>query len=263
MHLIKKICFAFLLFYIPLQSSAWGVLGHRIVGEIADSYLTKKAKKQIAEILGNESIAMSSNWADFIKSDPSYSYVSGWHYINTPTGLSKEAFDAFLAADTTADIYTKIKMLTAELKNKSLAADKKLFDLRVLIHLVGDIHQPLHSAKMEGQGGNRIRVLWFKDTVNLHQMWDEKLINFQQLSYTEYTAAINHTTKDELSAMQSESLETWIYQSYQLSEKIYGEMKTPFPSLDYKYNFNYVAPLNTQLLRGGVHLAALLNEIFG
>ncbi len=260
---MKKLLVALFIFSIPFQSMAWGTLGHRIVGEIADSYLSKKAKKEIAAILGNESIAMSSNWADFVKSDPAYSYLSAWHYINTPTGLSKEGFDAFLAADTTADIYTKIKFLTAELKNKNLEQDKKLFYLRVLIHLVGDIHQPLHAAKMEGYGGNRIKVLWFKDTVNLHQVWDEKLINFQQLSYTEYTAAINHATKDELNVMQSEPLETWLYQSYQLSEKIYTEIKTPFPSLDYKYNFNYIAPLNTQLLRGGVHLAALLNEIFG
>jgi S1/P1 Nuclease len=260
---MKKLIVAILIFSIPFQASAWGMLGHRIIGEIADSYLSKKAKKQIAEILGNESVAMSSNWADFIKSDPSYSYLSGWHYINTPTGLSKEGFDAFLAADTVADSYTKIKFLTAELKNKTLEQDKKIFYLRVLIHLVGDIHQPLHAAKMEGQGGNRIRVLWFKDTVNLHQVWDEKLINFQQLSYTEYAAAINHAAKDELAALQTEPLETWLYQSYQLSEKIYGEMKTPFQPLDYKYNFNYLAPLNTQLLKGGVHLAALLNEIFG
>lgn len=259
---MKKFCIIALIFCLPLSSLAWGMLGHRIVGEIADSYLTKKAKKQIAEILGNESVAMSSNWADFIKSDPAYNYLSNWHFINFKSGLSQQQFNDFLAADTAADAYTKIKMLTAELKNKNLAADKKILYLRVLIHLVGDIHQPMHTGRLEDRGGNSIRVLWFRDSVNLHQVWDDRLINNQQLSYTEYATAINHATKDELNVMQNEPLETWLYQSYQLSEKIYNDIKNPFQPLDYKYNFNYLAPLNTQLLRGGVHLAALLNEIF-
>lgn len=145
---------------------------------------------------------MSSNWADFIKSDPAYNYLSNWHFINFKSGLSQQQFNDFLAADTAADAYTKIKMLTAELKNRNLAADKKILYLRVLIHLVGDIHQPLHAGRLEDRGGNSIRVLWFRDTVNLHQAWDDRLINFQQLSYTEYTTAVNHATKDELNVLQ-------------------------------------------------------------
>jgi S1/P1 Nuclease len=247
---------------LPLSSLAWGMLGHRIVGEIADSYLTKKTKKQIAEILGNESVAMSSNWADFIKSDPAYNYLSNWHFINFKSGLSQQQFNDFLATDTAADAYTKIKMLTAELKNKNLDADKKILYLRVLIHLVGDVHQPMHTGRLEDRGGNSIRVLWFRDSVNLHQVWDDRLINNQQLSYTEYATAINHATKDELNVMQNEPLETWLYQSYTVAEKIYGEIKTPWQKLDYKYNFDYLQTLNSQLLKGGMHLAALLNEIF-
>jgi S1/P1 Nuclease len=259
---MKKLCIAALIFCLPLTSSAWGMLGHRIVGEIADSYLNKKAKKQIAEILGNESVAMSSNWADFIKSDPAYNYISNWHFINFKSGLSEQHFNDFLAADTAADAYTKINFLTAELKKKDLEADKKILYLRVLIHLVGDIHQPMHIGRLEDRGGNSIRVLWFKDTVNLHQVWDDRLINFQQLSYTEYAAAINHAAKDELTVWQAEPLSAWLYQSYLVAEKIYGDIKTPFQPLDFKYNFNYLATLNNQLLKGGVHLAALLNEIF-
>ncbi len=260
---MKKICIIAFIFCIPFKSMAWGTLGHRIIAEIANSYLTTKAKKEITAILGHQSIAMSSNWAYFIKSDPAYSYLSNWHYINTESGLSKEEFDAFLAADTAADAYTKIKFLTAELKKKSLNQDKKIFYLRVLIHLVGDIHQPLHAAKLEGQGGNRIRVLWFKDSVNLHQVWDERLISFQQLSYTEYAAAINYTTKEQAATWQSETLGTWLFQSYQYAEKIYADIKAPYQKLDFKYNFDYVDILNTQLLKGGVHLAGLLNNIFG
>ena len=56
--------------------------GHRVAGQIADSYLTPKARKAIQAILGNESIAITSNWADFIKSDPNYNYLYNWHFID-------------------------------------------------------------------------------------------------------------------------------------------------------------------------------------
>jgi len=78
----KKFLVIVAVIYIPLHSMAWGTQGHRICGQIASFYLTPKAKKAITEILGNESIALASNWADFIKSDPAYAYMSPWHYID-------------------------------------------------------------------------------------------------------------------------------------------------------------------------------------
>jgi hypothetical protein len=233
------------------------------VGEIAESYLTKKAKKEVYKILGTESIAMTSNWPDFIKSDPAYSYLYNWHFIDFKAGLSQAEVQAYLDTDTATDAYTKIIFLKQELKKKDLAADTKLMYLRLLIHIVGDIHQPLHTGRTDDKGGNKIKVMWFNDAANLHQVWDERLINFQQLSYTEYVAAINHATKSQVSEWQQEPLSSWIIQSYQYAEKIYGDIQQPDQKLDYKYNFNYVSILNQQLLKGGIHLAALLNEIFG
>jgi hypothetical protein len=135
--------------------------------------------------------------------------------------------------------------------------------LRLLIHITGDIHQPMHVGRLEDLGGNKIKVMWFNDAANLHQVWDEKLINFQQLSYTEYVAAINHTSKAQRNEWYSEPLNSWLYQSYKYAEKIYSDIKQPDQKLDYKYNFNYIGILNERLLKGGVHLAGLLNEIFG
>lgn len=86
---IKRLFVLGLFLYLPFCSMAWGVLGHRVVGQIADSYLSKQTKKEIYKILGNESVAMCSNWPDFIKSDPSMKYLDPWHYINLKSGLSK------------------------------------------------------------------------------------------------------------------------------------------------------------------------------
>ena len=75
--------------------------------------------------------------------------------------------------------------------------------------------------------------------------------------------AINHTTKDQRNEWQAEPLSIWLWQSYQIAERIYGDIKQPDQKLDYKYNFNYLYTVNQQLLKGGVHLAGLLNNIFG
>lgn len=259
---IKTAVTIILFLYLPVISSAWGMLGHRIVGQVADSYLTKNTRKQIFRILGNESIAMTSNWADFIKSDPAYSHLSPWHYINLKAGLTEIELKAYLATDTSVNAYTKINWLTEQLKNKSLEADKQVLYLRMLIHLVGDIHQPLHTGRHEDLGGNKIKLNWFNEPFNLHQVWDEKLIQFQQLSYSEYANAINFTTKKERRLWEKEPVSDWVWQSYQLAEKIYAGVK-PDDKLSYSYNFKYIGIVNQQLLKGGVHLGCLLNEIFG
>ena len=259
---IKKTTILALFVYLPFSSMAWGLLGHRIVGEIADTYLTRHTKKEIFKILGTESIAMASNWADFIKSDPALAYLSPWHYCDFKGGANAEEFKAMLDADTTTDAYTKINFMVAEFKNKNLEPEKKAMYLKLLIHIVGDVHQPLHVGRPEDQGGNKIKVMWFNVSYNLHSIWDNQLIGFQQLSYTEYAKAINHTTKAERKELMKQPLPVWLWQSYQLAEKIYGDIKQPDQKLDYKYNYDYLGPLNQQLLRGGVHLAALLNELF-
>ena len=135
----KKILLAFFLLYLPVQSMAWGLLGHRVVGQLAESYLNKKTSREIKLILGNENLAMASNWADFIKSEPSYNYISNWHYINLPAGLNEEQLDSALKRDTITDIYTKILFLTAELKKKNLEQEKKVMYLRLLIHFVAPV----------------------------------------------------------------------------------------------------------------------------
>lgn len=249
---------------VSISSFAWwGQTGHRVIGEIADTYLSSKARKAILEVLGTESIAISSNWADFIKSDSTYDYLSPWHYINVKQGLSKAEFNTVLQNDTATDAYTKLNFLITELKNKQLAVEKKQMYLRLLIHIVGDIHQPLHVGRLEDLGGNRIRVLWFGDSTNLHSVWDEKLIASQNLSYTEYVKSINHSSKTQRKQWQEQPMTEWLFESYQLVGKIYSGITQPYQRLGFRYNFDYVEILNSQLLKGGIRLAGLLNSIFG
>src|SRR5689334_18350713 len=153
MQSVRKIFFLACIFCLPVYSFGWGVLGHRIVGQIADRYLTEKTRAAIKKILGTESIAMASNWADFIKSDSAYNYISSWHYIDLDSGLTKQQVRDYLSKDTAADIYTRINFLVTQLKNEKLAMDKKRMDLKLLVHFVGDIHQPFHVGHRNDLGG--------------------------------------------------------------------------------------------------------------
>src|SRR4051794_31734286 len=109
--LFKKIFLLVAGFSISVSSFAswwWGMTGHRVVGEVAEAYLTPKARAAIKEILGDESLAMAANWADFIKSDSSFNYLSPWHYINLKAGLTHDEVMNILTPDTGVNLYSKL-----------------------------------------------------------------------------------------------------------------------------------------------------------
>jgi hypothetical protein len=258
---IKKAFLAIaLVSYLPMNAAAWGMTGHRVVGQIADYYLTSKARKAVTQLLG-ESPAMASNWPDFIKSDSTYNYLSSWHYVNLPGGLDQTGVFNFLDGDKPANVYNKIPEMIAILKDKNQTQEQKKMAMRLLIHFVGDLHQPMHTARKEDLGGNKVNVTWFGQRSNLHRVWDEGLVEYQQLSYTEYATAINHPTKDQLTKWRHDSLKESVYESYLACNKIYEKTKAD-DKLSYNYNFEFVAMLNEQLLKGGVRLAESINQIY-
>jgi hypothetical protein len=259
---IKRVCIAIaLIAYLPLNAAAWGQTGHRIVGQIADYYLTAKARKAVKQVLGNESMAIASNWPDFIKSDTSYNYMSSWHYVNIPGNLDQNGVFNFLETSKEANVYNKIPEMITILKNKQSTAYKKQWAMRLLIHMMGDVHQPMHTARKEDLGGNKVSVMWFGQRSNLHRVWDEDLIDRQQLSYTEYAEAINHPSKEQFSKWSHNSLKETVYESYLACNKIYDKTKAD-DKLSFHYNFEFIDLMNEQLLKGGVRLAQIINDIY-
>lgn len=259
---IKTLVAVAFLAYLPSQASAWGMIGHRVVGQVAESYLSSKAKKNVKRILGAESLGMAANWPDFIKSDTSYKYMDSWHYVNLPEGLDKEGVYKYLAAEKAPNVYSQVNAMVALLKNKNTPADQQRMALRVLIHLVGDLHQPMHTARKEDLGGNRVNVTWFGARSNLHRVWDEQIVDYQQLSYTEFADVVNHPSKEELKAWRGATLQDYIVESYNICNNIYSTIQ-PDAKLGYRYNFDYIATVHQQLAKAGVRLAKIINEIYG
>jgi len=258
-----KVCLLFTVIFISLNAFSWGVTGHRVVAEIAQHHLSKKAKKELFKLFGNESLAWWSNWPDFIKSDTTHTWdgVSPWHYVNIAGNMDKETFINTLKNLPGKNLYTQIKAMTAELKDKSLPIEQRQTALRFLIHFVGDLHQPLHVGRAEDQGGNKIIVYWFDKKTNLHSLWDSGLIDFQQYSFTEYANQLNIAPEEQIKAWQQSSLEDWFYESYVLANKVYASAEAE-AKLGYQYNYIFQKDLDNQLLKGGLRLAGILNEAF-
>ncbi|KAA2244783.1 S1/P1 nuclease [Chitinophaga agrisoli] len=254
---------ALLLPLLPLTGYCWGPIGHRVVAEIAWQHLSPEARKAITGLLGRQPLAMIANWPDFIKSDTTHKYdhTNRWHYVDFPGNISKDKFNDLLKAEKGENLFTQTQAMITQLKSATASKEEKVFALSFLVHLIGDMHQPLHVGRDEDQGGNKITVYWFNQPSNLHRIWDEQLIEFQQLSYTEYVRAIDIAPAATVRDLQRGSIQDWMYESHVLSDKVYAKTKEG-DKLSYRYNYVFLDDLNQQLLKGGLRLAAVLNGAF-
>ncbi|HSI91382.1 MAG TPA: S1/P1 nuclease [Adhaeribacter sp.] len=236
---------------------AWGNTGHRVVGHVAQQHLTKKAKREISRILDCNSLAEVSTWMDNIKSDNAYDHTHDWHWVTIPDGKRYEETDK----NPKGDLLATIEELTVALKNKNLPAKQQQENLKMLVHLIGDLHQPLHVGSGEDQGGNKVKTDWFGKPSNLHRIWDSDIIDHQNLSYTELAFFLDQPSKDQIRQWQSTTVRDWAYESMTYRPQVY---KLPEDKkLGYKYAYENFETVELRLLQAGVRLAGLLNAIYG
>ena len=180
-----KVLLLFSAFLISVSAIAnnedvWGPTGHRATGKIAENHLTKRAKRKIDKLLQGESLAFVSTYADEIKSDrKKYGKFYTWHYVNMPLDADYKDVEK----NPKGDLITGIKECVKVLKDEKSSVEDKRFYLKMLVHLMGDLHQPLHIGQKEDKGGNTIQVQWHGRGSNLHRVWDENLINKWDMSY--------------------------------------------------------------------------------
>ncbi|AZQ44440.1 S1/P1 nuclease [Nonlabens ponticola] len=236
----------------------WGKTGHRATGAIAQKYLNKKARKAVAELLDGESLALVSTYADEIKSDKQYRSYGPWHYVNVPF---ETTYDKHEPSDR-GDLITGIDKCIEILKSDDASKEIKAFHLRLLVHLVGDLHQPMHTGLSEDKGGNDFQVQWYNDGTNLHSVWDTRMIESYGMSYTELADNADRISKKERKAMAAGTHREWMEDSRDLVKDIYRNTNKG-DKLGYRYMYDYMDILRDQLQKGGVRLAALLNDVLG
>ncbi len=238
------------------ENKVWGKIGHRIVGDIAAEHLTPEARKAVNRIIGPQSMAIASTWMDKIRSDPAYDHTHDWHWVTIPDGMTY----AETEKNPNGDLINTIRTLINELKSGNLNPTEEEKKLKMLIHLIGDIHQPLHVGTGKDRGGNETEVKWFGDETNLHRLWDTNIIDDTKLSFTEFSRAINHPTKAQIKKWQDSNVLNWANEAKDLRNEVYDlpdDMQ-----LGYEYQYKNRDLLDRQLLKAGVRLAGVLNKIY-
>jgi hypothetical protein len=257
---------------VPSPALAWGKTGHRVVAAIADTQLSGLARANIEKILGpGETLDEAANWPDEMRSAPGQFWQktsTPWHYVTLNGILYDHAPSEGDALEALAKFSKTLRDPHASLADRQMA-------LRVIVHLVGDLHQPLHNGKCCDKGGNDVKVNWFGKPTNLHAVWDSQLVDEEQLSFTELAAKLErHISHDDVIKWWDINPRDWTSESAEIRDTLYPLPAKPkpgqklkkgeklLPDLSYSYVYKFTPVMERRLSQGGVRLAAYLNALF-
>lgn len=250
---------------------SWGPTGHDVVAAIAEAHLTPKTQEALDKILGGHSIVYYSSWMDGIQNSPywetGYKQTKTWHYANVDKGETYQS----MKKNEAGDVVVATERLVSELKNnyENLTDSMRADYVKMIVHMVGDMHCPMHAGRLSDLGGNRTKVRWFGRNTNLHSVWDSKIVeSARNWSYSEWRDQLdrpNRGQEDEFyESVSGGTIEEWFVETVENAAVIYEyvEGKEENPNLSYQFVHDFSPMLENRLLVGGYRLAYVLNSIF-
>jgi hypothetical protein len=226
------------------------------VARIAELRLTPEARAAARDILGGQSLADASVWADNIKqyrhdADP-------LHYVNLP--LNATTWDSARYCPDGRCIVAAIPADLRVLANPSASPLDRAEALRFLVHFVGDLHQPLHAGEADDRGGNLRTVYLLGDSTNLHKVWDGQILERQGLTELAYFDLLRHEMDTmNLSALEQGTVVEWAMESHRIAaSRVYR--LPPDGRLDQAYIDAARPAMDHAIIAAGVRLAYLLNQ---
>lgn len=244
---------------IALSASAWGPKGHDIVAYVAEQNLSKKTLKKVTEILDGKSMVYVANWLDNASHTKEYAYTKTWHYVNVDP---EEGTYANSKLESKGDVVVAINGIVERLKSGQLTEEAERVELMMLIHLVGDMHCPMHAGHKSDKGGNGTQIKFFGKQQKLHSVWDSAILeSAHKWSYVEWQQQIDRLTPKQEHAIVYGTPNDWIEETVQLAEDVY-ENSPSNVNLSYDYVAKYAPVVELQLLKGGLRLAAILEDIY-
>lgn len=242
----------------PLLAAAWGQKGHDVVAYIAQQHLTPAAADSVADLFNGRSMVYWANWLDNASHRPDYAYTKTWHYKNIEGGVPY----AEARLEPKGDVVTAVREQIAILSDSVSTRGQKELALKIIVHCVGDMHQPMHMGHLSDRGGNNHKVKFFDHDSNLHSIWDGSLLSSaHSWTYTEWQDQIDRLTPEQEAVETAGNVDDWAEQTYSITSRVYDF----FPE-GTKVSYNQIADwsytIELQLLRGGLRLARILNTIF-
>ena len=252
---LSALCLAF----SSISAFGWGQKGHDVTVYIAENHLTPTAYAAISELLDGKSMVYWANWLDNASHTPEYAYSKTWHYKNIDDGMNYEEAPLHPDGDIVRAIYEQVDII----KNPGTSKEDKQLGLKILVHLMGDLHQPMHMGHASDLGGNRWNVSYFGRESNLHSVWDSSVPeSAHKWTYSEWNDQINRSTPAETALILLEGKpEKWGQETFEICKDIYA--KTPQGTkISYDYVSEWTPVVENQFLKGGLRLADVLNSIF-
>lgn len=255
---MKKFLSIALVACASLTAFGWGQKGHDTTTCIAERHLTKAAADSVASLFDGRSAIYWANWLDNASHTPKYEYTKTWHYKNIDDGVEYEEAPIL----ETGEIVGAIRWQIATLTDANASRDERVLALKILVHLLGDIHQPMHMGHATDLGGNRVKVRFFGQSKNLHGIWDTNLLNSAHAwSYTEWADQLDRLSAEDEAKVVAGGIDDWGKETYMVASQIYVE--TPEDTnLGYDEVARWAPVIEEQLLRGGLRMARVLNAIF-
>lgn len=237
-------------------SFAWGPRGHRAVGRIAERHLTPRAARAVAELIAPEQLAYVGTWSDEIRPEPEWAKGDPWHWVTIPDGQTYESSQK----NAGGDVLEAISRFQKTLADRTAPKTERAQALKWLSHLIGDLHQPLHVGRGDDRGGNEVVVLWFGEPANLHAVWDSKVIEASELSFSELADLVDHATPEQVREWQQSGPQKWARESQRLRGQVYelGDRR-----LSYKYVHDQWPTVKRRVLQAGIRLAGEINRLLG
>ncbi|MDP9413765.1 MAG: S1/P1 nuclease [Pseudomonadota bacterium] len=237
---------------------SWGQTGHRVTGAIAEQNLSGLARARIRTILGDESLAEASTWPDEMRSDPAEFWqktANPWHYVTVPRGRTYRE----VGPPPEGDAASALQRFAATLRDPNASREQKQLALRFTVHIIGDLHQPLHAGNATDRGGNDVKVTFFGEETNLHSVWDSGIIDRQNLSFSEYEARLSRRIEpQEVVTWWQADPAVWIGESTKLRDGLYPSGT----SLSWDYAYQHLPTVELRLQQAGIRIAAYLNQLF-
>ena len=256
---MRKILFICLAMLAPTLASAWGQKGHDVVAYIAEKHLSKRTLKRVTEVLDGNSLVYVANWMDNASHTDEYAYTKTWHYVNVDP--DEGSYNNSTKASS-GDVVTAINDIVDRIKSGTLTAEQERAELMMLIHLVGDMHCPMHAGMKSDRGGNGTKVKYFGKQRNLHSVWDSEIVeSAHRWSYSEWQQQVDRASRKEQKAIAQGCPNDWIEETVLLARDIYATSSTG-ENLSYDYVAHYAPVVEQQLLKGGIRLAKILEELY-
>jgi len=271
------------------HAGAWGDLGHRVTALIAYRHLTPRARTALDALLAGDTdtltaadFASRTTWADRYRD--AHRETAAWHYVDIEIDhpdleAACYGFPAMRAAEPASQgraedcIVNKIDEFSAELQNPATQRAERLLALKFLIHLVGDLHQPLHAADHGDRGGNCIRLAHSSNRgdANLHAYWDIAAVDALGSSPEQIAARLDAGISiDQMKAWSAGTPRSWAMESFEVARRdAYALPSLPTcraagaVALPAEYEIRAQQVAAAQLQKAAIRMAALLNRALG